>query len=341
MATTDLTLAGIATPEDAAAARPAPAVSPFPGTVALGAILLLAALLNFFQLCRVGYANSYYAAAVKSMPLSWHNFFFNAFDPGGFVTIDKPPLGFWFQVASAKLFGFSGVSLLLPEALAGVLSVALLYHLVRRFGARAGLLAALFLALTPVAVADNRNNTIDSILVLFLLLGAWASARRRAAPAGARAVSLRWLLLCAVFVGLGFNIKMLEAYLVVPAFGAGLSAGRAGALAHAAGASGAGDGGAAGRLALLGRGVDLTPASQRPWVDSTSTNSELDLAIGYNGLQRLLGRGGPGGPAGPASPALASPVFRDRGRRNGRPVHGGASAAGGTAPQSTLRHRQR
>ena len=92
--------------------------------LALGAVLALAALLNVWALDRLGYANTYYAAAVKSMLQSWHNFVFVSFDPGGFVSIDKPPLGFWIETASAKLFGFSGLSLLLPEALAGVLSVA-------------------------------------------------------------------------------------------------------------------------------------------------------------------------------------------------------------------------
>jgi len=182
--------------------------------LALGAVLALAALLNFWQLDRLGYANTYYAAAVKSMLQSWHNFVFVSFDPGGFVSIDKPPLGFWIETASARLFGFSGLSLLLPEVLAGVLSVAVLYRLVARiWGRGAGLLAALFLAVTPVSVVTARNNTIDSLLVLTVLLAAWAVAR--AVETG----QLRWLLLCAVLVGLGFNIKMLEAYLVVPAFG--------------------------------------------------------------------------------------------------------------------------
>ncbi len=263
--------------------------------LALGLIAALAAFLNFFQLSREGYANTFYAAAVKSMSMSWHNFFFAALDPSAFVTIDKPPLGFWFQVASVKLFGFSGVSLLAPEALAGVLSVLLLYHLVTRvFGQAAGLLAALFLALTPVAVADNRNNTIDSILVLFMLLGAWAISRAvESRPAGAsRWAGFRWLLLCAVFVGLGFNIKMLEAYLVVPAFGLvyllGAQPRLRTRLLHLFLAT----------IVMLtislswAVAVDLTPASQRPYVDSTSTNSEIDLAIGYNGLQRLLGQVG-------------------------------------------------
>src|SRR5207244_4431724 len=143
--------------------------------LALGAVLIVAAILDFWQLARVGYGNTYYAAAVKSMLRSWHNFLFAAFDPGGFVTIDKPPLGFWLQVASARVFGFSGLSLLLPQALAGVLSVAVLYRLVSRtFGAAAGLLAALALAVMPVSVAANRSNIVDSTLVLVTLLGAWA-----------------------------------------------------------------------------------------------------------------------------------------------------------------------
>src|SRR5579859_1746605 len=109
--------------------------------IVLFAIVALSAVLNFFGLSKEGYDNQYYAAAVKSMSQSWHNFFFNSFDPGGFVTIDKPPLGFWFQVASVKILGFNGVALMLPQAIAGILSVALLYYLVRRvWGGAAGLL---------------------------------------------------------------------------------------------------------------------------------------------------------------------------------------------------------
>src|SRR5437667_3699318 len=152
--------------------------------------------MNFYELGKNGFG-SYYPPAVRSMMDSWHNFFFASYDPGGFVTIDKPPVGFWFEVASAKLFGFNSVSILLPQALAGVLSVLLLYYLVRRhFGVMAGLLAALALAITPISVVTNRNNTIDSTLVLVMLLGAWAVLR--AAESG----KLRWLLLCAGFVGL-------------------------------------------------------------------------------------------------------------------------------------------
>jgi 4-amino-4-deoxy-L-arabinose transferase-like glycosyltransferase len=178
--------------------------------LALGLILLLAAFLNFYELQREGFANLYYAAAIRSMLESWHNFFFVSFDPGGFVTLDKPPLGFWIQAASAKLLGYSGFSILLPEALAGVASVGMLYLLVKRlFGAAAGLLAALFLAITPVSVVTNRNNTIDSLLVLTVLLAAYAVSR--AVESG----RLRWLLLLALLVGLGFNNKMLARLLPI------------------------------------------------------------------------------------------------------------------------------
>jgi 4-amino-4-deoxy-L-arabinose transferase-like glycosyltransferase len=251
-------------------------------------------MLNFWQLDRLGYANSYYAAAVKSMLQSWHNFFFVSFDPGGFVSIDKPPLGFWIQTVSAKIFGYSGTSLLAPEALAGVLSVAVLYRLIARvWGRGAGLLAALFLAVTPVSVITSRNNTIDSLLVLTVLLGAWAVSR--AAESG----RLRWLLLSATLVGLGFNIKMLEAYLVVPAFGLvyllGARASWRKRISHLAIAV----------VTLLvvslswAVAVDLTPASARPYVGSSGTNSAVNLALGYNGLQRLSGGAGmPGGGGG-------------------------------------------
>jgi 4-amino-4-deoxy-L-arabinose transferase-like glycosyltransferase len=250
----------------------------------LSAIMLVSIFMNFYQLGQNGFGNLYYAAGVKSMGDSWHNFFFVSYDPGGFVTIDKPPLGFWLQVASTRLFGFTAFSIFLPQALAGVLSVLLLYMLVqRRFGVVAGLLAALALALSPISVVTSRNNTIDSTLVLTMLLAAWAVLR--AVETG----KLRWLLLCAVFVGIGFNVKMAEAYLVVPALGLVYLLGAPKSvwvrIVHLL------------LAALLmvtisfswAVAVDLTPASQRPYVGSTQDNSEISLATGYNGIQRLLG----------------------------------------------------
>ena len=178
----------------------------------LSAILALSAFLDLSRLTSEGYANVYYAATVKDMLDSWHNFFFASYD-AGFVSVDKPPLGFWIQAASAYLFGFHGWSILLPQALAGVLSVALLYHLVgRSFGPVAGLLAALALALTPISVATNRHNNLESLLVLTVLLAAWAFIL--AVETG----RLRWLVVGGLVIGLGFNIKMLEAFVVLPAF---------------------------------------------------------------------------------------------------------------------------
>ena len=292
--------------------------------LALAVIILIAVFMDFFQLGEGGFG-TYYAPAVRSMMDNWHNFFFASYDPGGFVTIDKPPVGFWLQVASAKFFGFTPFSVLLPQALAGVLSVILLYYLVRRhFGVVAGLLAALALALSPISVATNRNITIDSTLALTLLLGAWAVLR--AAETG----RLRWLLLAAATVGIGFNIKMMEAYLVVPAFGVLylLAAPkslwmRIGHLALAL-------------LVLLtisfswALAVDLTPASQRPYVGSTQDNSEISLALGYNGIDRLLrgfGRGGFGGRSRTSVNTNTPTEARNAGR-NGSPTSGTPPTSG-------------
>ncbi len=143
--------------------------------IALGAVVLLSIFMNFFQLGQNGYGNLYYAAGVRSMADSLHNFFFVSFDPGGFVSIDKSPLGFWLQTLSTKIFGFTPFSIFFPQALCGVLAVLLLYYLVRRhFGVVAGLIAALALAVSPISVVTNRNNTIDGTLALALLLAAWA-----------------------------------------------------------------------------------------------------------------------------------------------------------------------
>jgi 4-amino-4-deoxy-L-arabinose transferase-like glycosyltransferase len=297
--------------------------------IALGIILLVAGVLNFWGLDQMGYSNTYYAAAVKSMLQSWHNFFFVSLDAGGFVSVDKPPLALWIQTASAKLFGFSGVSLILPEAIAGLLSVAVLYYLVRRvFGPGAGLVAALALAVMPVSVVVSRNNLVDSILVLVLLLGAWAIAR--AVETG----RLRWLLLCAVIVGLGFNVKMMQAYLILPAFG----------LVYLLGTS------VSWKRRILNLflaalllivvslswvvAVDLVPASQRPYVGSSTTNSALELAIGYNGLERLLGMnagGGTGSATGRSAAGNSTGTFTPPTGGTGTftPPTGGGTGAGG------------
>ena len=154
------------------ALRPAWRSSPWAG---LGGVMALGLGLRIWRLDQNGFGTEYYSAGVRSMLDSPHNFLFNSFDPAGFVSLDKPPIALWVQVASAKLLGFSSLSVLLPQVLEGLASIALVYHVVaRRFGEAAGLLAALFLALTPISVVIDRSSNTDSCLVLVLLLAAWA-----------------------------------------------------------------------------------------------------------------------------------------------------------------------
>lgn len=248
----------------------------------LSAIVLLSAILNLANIGIEGTSNPYYAAGVKSMTMNLKNFFFVAMDPAGFVTVDKPPLGFWIQAIFAKVFGFSGWSILLPQALAGVLSVIVCYRLVKKtFGSTAGLLSSLFLAVTPVFVAVSRNNTIDNQLVLVLLLACLALTN--AMQKG----TLKPLILAMVLVGVGFNIKQLQAYMILPAiyltYLLATTISLKKRLLHLS----------LGTVVLLAVSfswaivVDLIPESARPYVGSSAGNSELELILGHNGTERL------------------------------------------------------
>ncbi|AWI04955.1 glycosyltransferase family 39 protein [Clostridium drakei] len=250
--------------------------------LAISIILIFSAVLNLANIGIEGYANTYYAAGVKSMMMNLKNFFFVSFDPSGFVTIDKPPLGFWIQTIFAKIFGFSGWSIILPQALAGVISVWLMYYLVKRtFGSIPALIAALCLTVTPIFVAASRNNTIDNLLVLALLAACLAISK--AAEEG----KFGYLILSLVFVGIGFNIKMVEAYMVAPALyityllSSKLSLKKR--IQHLI----------LGSIVLLAvsfswaLAVDLTPTVNRPFVGSSTNNSVMELIIGHNGLERI------------------------------------------------------
>ena len=265
----------------------------------LAALLALAAVLYLWSLGRNGFANEYYSAAVRSMTQSWHAFLFGSFDTGGVMTVDKPPLALWVQALSARAFGYSSWSMLVPQALMGVASVALVYDMTRRqFGRAAGFGAGLALALTPIAVAISRHNNPDALLVLCVTAAVWCLVR------GLEDGRTRWLVLSGVCVGLGFEAKMGAALLVVPAIAAAwlwvAPRGRVAALRQL------GLGGAA--MAVVGLAwpvlVWLTPASDRPWISGTSDNSIWSLIFGYNGLGRLTGQqgapggGGPGGGGG-------------------------------------------
>ena len=250
----------------------------------------VSAVLNTVKLSQNGFANLFYSAGVKSMLRSWHNFVFVSFDPGGLITVDKPPLALWVQAASAKLFGFSPLSLLLPEAIAGVLAVALLYLLLaRRLGMAAALAGSLALAVFPSFVAVSRDNGVDPVLILLMILA--CAAAIRAAETG----RLRMLVCCGVMVGLAFNTKTLAAFLVVPGIALGYIACAPGSIVRRVTQL------LLGGLAMLVVAfawiafVDLTPASKRPYVGSSTNNSELGLTFEYNGFGRVEGQaGGPG-----------------------------------------------
>ena len=179
--------------------------------VALAAVTALAFAVRFASFDRVP-GNPYYDAAVRSMSLSWHNFFYGAFEPGAQVSIDKAPADLWLQVLSTKLVGFSSVGLRMPEALAGALAVPLLYDLVRRlFGRGAGLSSALVLALLPAAVLTARSDTMDSLMMALLVLAAWLLVR------GAQDRRSWHVGIAGVVMGLAFNVKLFEALVALPA----------------------------------------------------------------------------------------------------------------------------
>jgi 4-amino-4-deoxy-L-arabinose transferase-like glycosyltransferase len=251
--------------------------------IELVTVLAVAALLRVWNLGSSGFGTQYYAAGVASMLDSWHNFFFNSFDPAGFVSIDKPPIAFWLQAGSAKLFGFNSWSIHIPQVIEGVASVALLHHLVRRrFGRYPALLAALFLAITPINVAIDRSNNTDSCLVLGLLATAWILSL--ATESGSR----RLLLASMAMLGVAFNVKMLAAIVVLPPFMAVYLLGAPLPLSRRLGDL------LFGLVPLVAISLvwcvtyDLTPAQSRPYAGSTKTNSMLELVIGQNGIRRFV-----------------------------------------------------
>lgn len=262
---------------------------------ALWAVLIAATALYGWGLSAAGDANAYYSAAVRSGTQSWKAFFFGSLDAGSYITVDKPPMALWAMGLTARVIGFGTWSLLLPQVAAGAAAVAVLHATVRRaFGHAAALTAAAVLALTPITVAINRDNNPDTLLVLFLVAAAWAC--QRAIDTG----RLRPLLLAALLVGCGFNTKMLQAFLIVPALAlAYLAAARPGLLRRAGHLLAAGAVLAASSLwwTLL---VDAVPARSRPYIGGSTDGTAWDLVIGYNGLGRILGQGGgPGGRGGP------------------------------------------
>jgi 4-amino-4-deoxy-L-arabinose transferase-like glycosyltransferase len=247
------------------------------------ALLALTAAAGFAYAWRAtGNLEIYYAAAVRSMSMSWHDFFFAAFDPAGTVTLDKLPGALWPQALSVRVFGVHAWALVAPQVVEGMGSVLVLYRVVRRLaGPAAGIIAAAVLVASPATVALNRGNIPDTLMILLLLLAADATVR--AAVTG-RARSLIW---AGALVGLAFQAKMIEAWLVLPALAlAYLSAARGSRRLHGLRLALAGAVAAAVSLAWM-LVVALWPASSRPYVDGSHDNSIFSQVFAYNGFGRL------------------------------------------------------
>jgi 4-amino-4-deoxy-L-arabinose transferase-like glycosyltransferase len=249
-------------------------------------LLVATSVAYLWGLSRNQWGNDFYAAAVQAGTRSWKAFLFGSLDSSNFITVDKTPASLWMMEISGRIFGFSSWSLLAPQALEGVLSVAMLYRCVKRwFGPWAGLLSGAVLAATPVAALMFRFDNPDALLVLLLTCAAYAVTRAMEQERGAT----RWLLAAGVLLGFGFLAKMLAAFLVVPGFAlAYLWAGPSRLSRRVIQLLWGGLGIAAGSgwwVAI----AQLTPASWRPYFGGSANNSILQLAIGYNGLGRLDG----------------------------------------------------
>jgi 4-amino-4-deoxy-L-arabinose transferase-like glycosyltransferase len=279
---------------------------------ALLGIAVVAAVLYAWNITRAGYA-PFYSVAVKSMSVSWKAFFYGAFDPKATITIDKLAGSFLPQALSARIFGFSAWSVALPQVIEGVVSVLVMYRVVRRWaGVPAGLLAAGIFTLTPIAASMFGHSMEDGALTMCLVLAADAYQR---AVMEAR---LRSLILAGVWVGLGFQAKMLQAWMVLPALAIGYLVAAPAPLRR--------------RLWQLGvAGVVMlavslswvalytfTPASDRPYVDGSTDNSAIAMVFGYNGLERF-------------GISVKGAVTSGPGVTTGGTAAGG-TAAGGTAP---------
>ena len=271
---------------------------------ALAVLLAATATIWTVTLGKMGWANGFYAAAVQAGTESWKAFLFGSSDPANSITVDKPPASLWPMELSARIFGVNTWSMLVPQVLLGVASVALLYVIVRReFGAGAGLIAGTALAVTPVATLMFRYNNPDALLVLLMLAAVWALLQ------AVRDDRTRWLVLCGAFVGFGFLTKQLQVMLIVPGLGLTyLISGppRLRTRLLQLGAALTSMVAAAGWWVAL---VTLVPAADRPYVGGSTDNSFLNLTFAYNGLSRLTGgkdsfpkppegAGAPGGPGG-------------------------------------------
>ncbi|WP_435070564.1 ArnT family glycosyltransferase [Amycolatopsis thermoflava] len=269
------------------------------------ALLAATAVLYLWNLTASGYGNSFYAASVQAGTQDLKAWLFGSLDSGNSITVDKPPAALWVAVAFARIFGFSSFTVLAPQALMGVASVGLLYATVKRTsGPVVGLFAGAVFALTPVAVLMFRFNNPDALLVLLLVAGAYGTVRATEKASG------KWLALAGVAIGFAFLTKMMQAFLVLPAFAlvylVAAPASLRRRLLHLLGALVAVVVSAGWYVAL----VEIWPASSRPYIGGSTTNSLLELALGYNGLGRIFGGDGNLGGGGGTAFGGSTGVFR-------------------------------
>nr|WP_064569209.1 glycosyltransferase family 39 protein [Gordonia sp. LAM0048] len=311
MSTTLVSPANPVAPEDASGVRRPASENSRLERISLTLLLVGTTVAYLWNLSINGWANSFYSAAIQAGSQSWKAWFFGSSDMANSITVDKPPASLWIPGLIARIFGVNPWSILVPEALMGVASVALLYLITRKYlGHWAGIFAGVILAVTPVAAMMFRFDNPEALLILLMIAAVWSMMK------GLEDGRWRWLILTGVFVGFGFLTKQLQVMLIVPplavtylAFGPRGWLRRVGQLFAALGAM------------LVSAGwwilaVELWPASSRPYIGGSQNNSILELTLGYNGLGRLNGNetgavvpggggnamegmgGGPGGPGG-------------------------------------------
>lgn len=260
--------------------------------ILLLALMAMAAATYFVNLTASGYANEFYSAAAQAGSVNWESFLWGSLDSGNAITVDKPPASIWLMALSVRAFGLSSFSILLPQAIMGVLTTYLLYATVRRYwGNAAGLITGIAFVLTPVAALMFRFNNPDALLVL-LMVAAAHCVLRSLEYAKTRAGNRRrtwWMVLAGILVGFGFLTKQMQVFLVLPGFAiAFLIASPTGFLRRVV------DGVAAviGMVLAAGWWVALTvlvPSGSRPYIGGSQTDSFLELTFSYNGFGRLTG----------------------------------------------------
>lgn len=247
-------------------------------------ILVLNGILNFWNLGINGWANYFYSAAVQSGTQNLGSAFFGSSDWGNSITVDKPPLSLWVMEISTKMFGFTPIGILAPQAIMGVISTLLIYVIIRKnFSAIPALFAAAAFFTTPIVVLMSRYNNPDPLMLLLMLVSVHAVQH------AIESNRLRYLILTGVAVGLAFMTKQLQGLLILPSVSAAYLF-----WGNAAWSTRLKNSAISGAVMVFTGGfwmtvVDLIPAEVRPYVGGSQSNSMLELTLAYNGLDRIVG----------------------------------------------------